>query len=174
MACFADRAPTPATHPVQPISMRIGDLERAAATDRLAAHAAAGRLSTDELEDRVGALHDARTAGDLLDVERDLPRPLPRRRRQARVRAAAGRPALVAAIAVLVAIGLSTAWTGHSVPPPLVFALVVFIVVRRGHRGPRRASGTVPGRRRNPRRGANDDPGHSLRRAGVPGGAGRS
>jgi hypothetical protein len=57
--------------------LRIGDHERAAAAERLSAHAAAGRLGIDELEDRLERVNRAVFAGDLLPVEADLPATVP-------------------------------------------------------------------------------------------------
>ena len=52
--------------------------------DRLAAHFAAGRLTTEELDERTSAAAAATTAADLAALERDLPRlPGDRPRRRA-------------------------------------------------------------------------------------------
>jgi hypothetical protein len=59
--------------PGSPDALRVGDRERAEAADRLSAHAAAGRLSIDELEQRLEAVHSAVLARDLHAVEADLP-----------------------------------------------------------------------------------------------------
>lgn len=130
--------------------MRIGDLERAAATDRLAAHAAAGRLSTEELETRVDAIHQATTAGDLLDVERDLPGRQPG---HPSGRATLTRVvAILAAISVMAAIAVATVWHGRPGPPPLLLlAIVVLIAIRRGRPGRHWATRWDRGRR--PHRG---------------------
>jgi hypothetical protein len=53
--------------------LRVSDAEREEAVERLARHAAAGRLSTDELEERSAAALTAATAGDLAALEADLP-----------------------------------------------------------------------------------------------------
>lgn len=53
---------------------RVGDLERSAVCDELAAQFAAGRLSGDELEERLEAAMSARTRWDLRLLVRDLPR----------------------------------------------------------------------------------------------------
>jgi hypothetical protein len=145
MACFTDRCPTvrglpcqPGPHDVadgdltrrglsdQPGSLRIGDRDREAATDRLSAHAAAGRLSTEELEERLDELHEARTAGELLAVERDLPRSRPIRRLRP------GGAIVVAAIALVLTVVISTLIAGHPVPPVGIAVLVVVGAARRG------------------------------------------
>lgn len=53
--------------------MRIGDAERDEAVAMLQEHHAAGRLSTDEFEDRMGKALQARTASDLTALFYDLP-----------------------------------------------------------------------------------------------------
>lgn len=62
--------------------MRIGDTERDTATAELGDHYAAGRLTLDELHERITLALSARTYGQLTRVMRDLPslrreRPLP-------------------------------------------------------------------------------------------------
>jgi DNA-binding CsgD family transcriptional regulator len=52
---------------------RISDADRAAAITRLEAHCSAGRLGTDELRDRTGAVRAALTRADLREVLGDLP-----------------------------------------------------------------------------------------------------
>jgi len=53
--------------------LRASDADREQLADELRAHAVAGRLDTDELEERLQAAYAARTAGDLAAVRRDLP-----------------------------------------------------------------------------------------------------
>jgi len=54
---------------------RIGDADRDAAAAELGEHFAAGRLTLDELHDRLGHVLEARTRGQLLHVMADLPAP---------------------------------------------------------------------------------------------------
>jgi Domain of unknown function (DUF1707)/Cell wall-active antibiotics response 4TMS YvqF len=54
-------------------SMRVSDAERDATLRVLGDHAAAGRLSLDELEDRVGQALTVLTRGELTALTRDLP-----------------------------------------------------------------------------------------------------
>jgi hypothetical protein len=56
-----------------PRALRVSDFEREQAVNDLKAHAAAGRLSVDELGDRVAAAYAASTFGDLADLMSDLP-----------------------------------------------------------------------------------------------------
>ena len=60
--------------------IRIGDVERDAVAVALHDHFAAGRLSRDELDERLDATLAAKTHGDLRGIVRDLPEPtgLPR------------------------------------------------------------------------------------------------
>jgi Domain of unknown function (DUF1707) len=53
--------------------LRVGDGERDHALDALGKHYAAGRLSAEELEDRISAALRARTRSDLSVLFRDLP-----------------------------------------------------------------------------------------------------
>src|SRR6516225_8237530 len=53
--------------------MRVGDAEREAAAAELREHYASGRLTLDELNERLDAAFDAKTRGDLNTVMRDLP-----------------------------------------------------------------------------------------------------
>jgi len=60
--------------------VRIGDAERDSAAAELGEHYAAGRLTLDELHERLGSVLSARTRGDLTHVLADLPtirRPAP-------------------------------------------------------------------------------------------------
>ncbi len=57
----------------QPAGLRVGDRERSDACDQLSAHFAAGRLSDDELEERLSAAVAGRTKSDLHRLLADLP-----------------------------------------------------------------------------------------------------
>ena len=52
--------------------MRLSDLDRDRAVDRLSEHYAAGRLDKDEFDERSDAVWTARTAGDLEPLFADL------------------------------------------------------------------------------------------------------
>jgi hypothetical protein len=58
-----------------PEDLRVGDAERTRVTESLHDHFAQGRLTRDELEERLDATLTARTVGDLRRVTRDLPIP---------------------------------------------------------------------------------------------------
>jgi hypothetical protein len=65
--------------------LRIGTAERERAASDLSEHLAAGRLTTEEFDERVQRVYAARTASDLQPLFRDLPdlhrEPPPPRRR---------------------------------------------------------------------------------------------
>src|SRR2546429_4048627 len=68
-------------------SLRVSDADRDRAIAELSEHYQAGRLTTEELEDRTGRALQARTTADLAALFTDLPR------RQAPVTGAASAPA---------------------------------------------------------------------------------
>jgi hypothetical protein len=57
--------------------MRVSDADREQVTARLREHFAAGRLTSDELDERISAALNARTVADLRQVMADLPEPVP-------------------------------------------------------------------------------------------------
>jgi len=56
-----------------PLALRIGDAERDAAAADLGEHYAAGRLSLDELNERLDAVFSSKTLGQLTRIMADLP-----------------------------------------------------------------------------------------------------
>jgi hypothetical protein len=57
--------------------MRISDADREQVTAKLREHYAAGRLNSEELDERISAALSAKTYGDLRRVMVDLPEPAP-------------------------------------------------------------------------------------------------
>jgi hypothetical protein len=57
--------------------IRISDADREQVVARLREHFAEGRLTSDELDERIAAALSAKTAGDLRRVMADLPGPAP-------------------------------------------------------------------------------------------------
>jgi hypothetical protein len=101
--------------------LRVGDRERAAAAERLSAHHAAGRLSVDELEQRLERANAAVFAHELDQLEADLPRRTPA------VRPPRAWPALPFA---LIALGLAgSIAVGHPLVP--LFLIAAFLLWRR-------------------------------------------
>jgi hypothetical protein len=58
-------------------NIRISDADREQVTSRLREHFAEGRLSSDELDERVTATLNAKTFGELRGIMSDLPEPGP-------------------------------------------------------------------------------------------------
>jgi hypothetical protein len=57
--------------------IRVSDADREKVAERLREHFAAGRLTSEELDERVAAALTAKTAGDLRGLLADLPEPSP-------------------------------------------------------------------------------------------------
>ncbi|WP_281689097.1 DUF1707 SHOCT-like domain-containing protein [Pseudonocardia thermophila] len=57
--------------------VRIGDAEREQAVQQLRGHVGSGRLDLSEFEQRIDAVYQARTRGELAAVFADLPAPAP-------------------------------------------------------------------------------------------------
>ncbi len=86
-----------------PYEVLASDPERERVAEALREHAAAGRLDTDELEERLGATYGARLRADLLPLLADLPTPAAPRPRARRRRLPNAAPVIALAI-LLVAI----------------------------------------------------------------------
>lgn len=65
------------TEQTEPPAPRIGDAERDEATRMLSEHLAAGRLTQDEFDERMGRALQARTSAELRPLFADLPNPRP-------------------------------------------------------------------------------------------------
>ena len=101
---------------------RIGDREREETAERLSAHAAAGRLTVEELEERLERAQRAVYATDLAELERDLPAPrhdrTPTRGRGELPVHRTWRPAWPAFPLALLVLGIAaTIAVGHPVAP---------------------------------------------------------
>jgi hypothetical protein len=130
-------------------SLRVSDADRDRAIAELSEHYQAGRLTTEELEDRTGRALQARTTADLAALFADLPR------RQAPATSAAATPASpgrswpallpVAPVAILAVVAVLALLSGH----PFHFGwlpVVAIIVIRllAGGRGRRRCDRRAP------------------------------
>lgn len=101
-------------------SLRVSDADRDRAIAELSEHYQAGRLSTEELEDRTGRALQARTAADLTALFTDLPR------RQAPVTSGAT-PGTAPA-------SPTRAWSAHvPVAPVAILAVVAVFALLSGH-----------------------------------------
>lgn len=123
-----------------PTGIRIGNAERTEVTNALVRHMAEGRLTEEELEERLAQANAAKTAEDLRPLLADLPpldgngedAPAPPRRRR--------RPTLLwvlVAVAALWALGAAAAFARHAVflPPfPLIVVAIVIVVLLRRRR----------------------------------------
>lgn len=96
-------------------ALRASDEDREQVAERLRHATAEGRLLTEELEERLGAVFSARTYGELDAVVHDLPVPYERHKTPLWVKATIAAAILVAILAVmavvaLIVIGLAGAW----------------------------------------------------------------
>src|SRR4051795_6273174 len=107
-----------------PLDLRVGDAERDAVAEHLAAHAAAGRLDVAELERRLDAVHAAIVRRDLVEVESDLPVAAPP------ARAHVSQPSILVPVIAALIIAASVA-AGHPLVPPFLVAVVLWRAARR-------------------------------------------
>ncbi len=135
--------------------LRIGDAERSAAADRLARHFSHGRLDQDELDDRLGRVMRATTAGDLTEVFADLPadEPVtaavaagqPRPAAAGRPYPARGRRRRGLAVIVLVVCIIAAISVAHALAHSIVLLAVVALIAAAWLRGRRvRGRGSPP------------------------------
>jgi Domain of unknown function (DUF1707) len=73
IVAMSDEHPPPGRGPVAP-ALRASDEDRDRLVDELNEHAVAGRLDTDEFEQRLKSAYAARTTTELDTLRRDLPR----------------------------------------------------------------------------------------------------
>jgi hypothetical protein len=126
-------------------SLRVSDADRDAALAELSEHFETGRLTSDELDERIGRAIRARTGQDLADLMADLPaatRPGAGRGQVGSTSAGAGpagRRTLTAALVVTLAAVVTAAivaasltrWHGHGFVVPGWVILAAFIAWRR-------------------------------------------
>jgi Domain of unknown function (DUF1707) len=135
----------PTDHPAA--QMRVSDADRDRAVSELSEHFQAGRLTSDEFDERSGLALRARTGSDLAGLFADLPRsqapaaptpegpaaPVPR----------VSRPLVAAPVAIVLAVLVAGALSGHNshVVGGLIPVLVVLLVILRVGRISRRRGG---------------------------------
>jgi uncharacterized protein DUF1707 len=95
-------------------AVRVGDREREDAVASLSRHATAGRLSADELEERVEVAYRARTAGELDVLFADLPADAGA---VGRPRSRVGASVVTPAIVLLTIATAASFALGHPLPP---------------------------------------------------------
>jgi hypothetical protein len=140
------------------LDLRASDGDRERAVDDLRAHAAAGRLTVEELEERVQRALGARTLAELVELTRDLPDRAsttapgpPHRRRSARREVRT----FLAVMVLLVAIWAITG-AGHPWPLWPLLGWGFFVLRPRKHllveaaKGRRRSCGAALARRAHP------------------------
>lgn len=117
----------------QPDHVRIGYAERERAAALLGEHLAAGRLDTDEFDERVQRVYAARTGGELEPLFADLPDTGAAARPQVET---ARRQFEVARIGLIVAALLAcVVWVAVlRIPPFFVFPLFWIVALSRGGR----------------------------------------
>lgn len=108
--------------------IRIGTAERERAASALGEHFAAGRLDTDEYDERVKRVYLAKTDTDLAPLFADLPGRPARGRQRTRPRVPFA--PLIIALLILSAV----AWVAVLHIPPFFLLLLVWIGFARGHR----------------------------------------
>ena len=96
--------------------IRIGDADRERVTSRLREHFAAGRLTSEELDERITAALSAKTFGDLHRIMADLPDPAPVPPPSMPSAPWAGRPGALA-------------WRGPRILPLAMIALVAALLI---------------------------------------------
>lgn len=133
-------------------SLRASDADRDAVVATLSEHFQAGRLTTEELDERTGRALAARTLGDLSELTADLPaappaRPAPADRSQQREHHRLAPAAVALAGVALVALVSAADWSNHAWDHTWgvwwVIPLALLIARRLSGRG-----GAFPGSRR--------------------------
>jgi hypothetical protein len=117
----------------RPPAVRASDADRERVARTLGEHGAAGRLTPEELDERLDAAYAARTHGDLDRLLEDLPAPpAPRRpdRSQEVARAHLAHRAGLSVIACLVCIGIWAAGGGGSFWPIWVILVAAVTLAR--------------------------------------------
>jgi Domain of unknown function (DUF1707) len=141
-----------ATKDYQPSGLRVSDADRDRAIAELSEHFQAGRLTTDEFEDRTGQALKARTAGDLAELFTDLPRkpsamagpgPQPATGPGLALPPASSAPARyghvpVVPVVIMAVIVLGGFISGHSIVGVLIPVLIALLLIRRLVEGGRR------------------------------------
>jgi hypothetical protein len=109
-------------------SLRVSDSDRDRAIAELSEHYQAGRITTEEFEDRSGRALQARTTADLADLFTDLPR------RQAPATGATATGATATGAASTAPAGPARAWPARvPVAPVTILAVVAVLALLSGH-----------------------------------------
>lgn len=125
-----------------PSRLRAADVDRERVATRIQAAGGEGRLTLQEVEDRLSAVYSAKYTDDLVALTSDLPKPVPKRRL-----VAFGHPAvrIHLAVAVVLSVLLIVRWAASGVPffwPAMpMFWLAMSVLVHARVRGARRRFG---------------------------------
>lgn len=120
--------------------LRVSDAERDAVAERLRQATAEGRLTPEELEERLGRALGALTRGELDAVVADLPAPRPRRRRSSgsRPELATFASTALLLVAIWALTGMGYFWPAWPILGWGFFVLIPGKRVGCGHRSHRR------------------------------------
>jgi hypothetical protein len=131
-----------------PSRLRAADTDRERVASLIQAAGGEGRLSLEEVEERLGTVYSTKYTDELEKLTSDLPKPVPKRRP-----VVFGHPAVRVhvAIAVVLSVLLIARWTVSGVPffwPAmpmfwLAMSVLVHARVRGGRRGFRRGDGAA-------------------------------
>jgi hypothetical protein len=124
------QTPSGVVAPLERHVLRIGDAERLQTSVVLQDAATAGRLTLDELDERLAAVNAARTASELAGLVADLPVPEPPADRRAELR----RTASFAVALLLLSVLTTVAWVRTGVPVGWPLWIVLLVLWRRSHR----------------------------------------
>lgn len=122
-----------------PSRLRAADVDRERVATRIQAAGGEGRLTLEEVEDRLSAVYSAKYTDDLVALTSDLPKPAPKRRP-----VVFGHPAvrIHLAVAVVLSVLLIVRWTASGAPffwPAMpMFWLAMSVLVHARVRGARR------------------------------------
>ena len=109
-------------------SMRVSDADRDRAIAELSEHYQAGRITTEEFEDRSGRALQARTTADLADLFTDLPR------RQAPTTGAPTTGATATGADSTAPVGPAKSWPARvPVAPVTILAVIAVLALLSGH-----------------------------------------
>ena len=151
--------------------LRAGDADRERAADELSRHCAAGRLTPEELSERLDTVLGARTLGELEAVRRDLPALAPaagpKRRAPRRLLAAI---LVVLSMLILAVLGARVLEWAAQEPGAAVVVLLLLLVLGRARRGGAcvaRADPRASDRGRHRHALARPSPRRAARRAGA-------
>ena len=109
--------------------IRAGDADRERAADELSRHCAAGRLTPEELSERLDTVLGARTLGELEAVRRDLPALAPAAGPKRRARRPLAAIVVVLSMLILAVLGAGVLEWAAQEPGAAVVVLLLLLVL---------------------------------------------